>query len=130
MGRRGRHHAARRSRRRRDRRDDGRRLSGRDSPDHRRVFRRPPRRCLRRVRALAAADQLREPAVGLPHREGADEGRRRDRVRPAAFAVARAASAGTRGVARHGAAARSARAALGALATVFAPATRVRCASA
>ena len=92
VGRRGRHHAARRSRCRRDRRDDGRRLSGRDSPHHRRVFRRPSRRSRRAVRALAAADQLREPSVGIPDREGADARRRRDRVRQTARTVARAAS--------------------------------------
>jgi hypothetical protein len=91
--------------------DDRRRVPGRHPPDRRRPCQGRPRRRRGRLRALAAADQLREPPMRPAGGEGADAGRRRDRQRRAARAAGAAASgdprrpAGDRGAARPGGAA-------------------------
>jgi hypothetical protein len=64
---------------RRHRLHDGRRVPGRHQAHPRGAPRRAACRSHRGLRALAAADQHREPPVRLPRRQGADEGRRRHR---------------------------------------------------
>jgi hypothetical protein len=108
-------HLAARPRSRRHRRHDRGRLPGRHPPDPRCVERRPPRRCHRGLRALAAADQPGESSVRLPRGQGPDEGRRHHRLRSAAPPLAAAAPCQSQAPDRDRPPARCAGAALGPL---------------
>src|SRR5690606_37960354 len=88
VGRRGSDHAAARPGGRRHRRHDRRRLSGPDPAHPASLGRRPARGSHCRLRARVAVDQPGEPAVRLPGRQGADEGRRHHRLRVAAASLA------------------------------------------
>ena len=80
--------------------DDRRRLSRRHPPDHGSVRRRRPRSRRGGLSALAAADQLREPAMRAFGGKGADAGGRRNPLRNDAAPGAAAASGNPRRIDR------------------------------
>ncbi|CAA9262139.1 MAG: L-2-keto-3-deoxyarabonate dehydratase, partial [uncultured Craurococcus sp.] len=95
LGRRGGDHADGRPRGRGHRLHDRRRLPGRHPPGHRCLVRRPARRGGGGLSALAAADQLREPAMRAGGGQGVDAGGRHHRLRRPARAARPAASGNT-----------------------------------